>query len=288
MPFVQRIIEPKYLSRSQKTTRFCNFVDDNFVVRTSAAPINNCRAADTVHVNNLKEISENGDSEKKEIHKNSKIPASSSLISNISPAAASTSSADKDSSVVEHNKKKTTKTSDVNGSGITESGYYNNSSSLCVVVAATSAVEETKNASSSTTNNNNHQDEDTTTAATTTTTSSTTTPHAFNAVNRNTKVITGFELESMCNITLSNALRQLASLLVIANNMFSVLNCELQGITDRTSSIKKRIQQLEGNVYNFDPKLVSVRKYFFRSLFCCIFHYIFCYCFWFHSLSFSK
>lgn len=232
MPFVQRIIEPKYLSRSQKTTRIC---DDNFlVVRTSASPINNCREAEIVPVNNVKEICENGDSEsKKDNQKNSKTSPAASSISNNSPSPASTED-------------KKTKTSDVkvNGSGITESGYYNNSSSLCV--DAPSSSKPSSSTSSSTTS---------------------TTHHAFNAVNRNTKVITGFELESMCNITLSNCLRQLASLLVIANNMFSVLNGELQGITDRTTSIKKRIQQLEGNVYNFDPKLVSVRKYFcFHSL----------------------
>lgn len=242
MPFVQRIVEPKYLSRSQKAPRIC-FVEENLVLRTSASPINKCREADTtVSVNNLKEFSEKSDSEKNGDDKNARTPASCSSIPDNSPAS-STSEADKDS-IIEHKK---TKTSDVNGS-ITESGYYN-SSSLCVVVAAqappATTVDETKNAS------NNH---------TTATTKPRCTQNAFNAVNRNTKVITGFELESMCNITLSNCLRQMASMLGIANNMFSVLNGELQGITDRTTSIKKRIQQLEGNVYNFDPKLVSVRK----------------------------
>uniref|UniRef100_T1H580 Wiskott-Aldrich syndrome protein family member n=1 Tax=Megaselia scalaris TaxID=36166 RepID=T1H580_MEGSC len=145
-----------------------------------------------------------------------------------------------------------TTSNDVNGSGITESGYYNNSSSMCVA-AVTAATNST---SSGCTNNNNSKarvrDEEHTTKMMMTTTMKMKNNHAFNSM------ITGFELESMCNITLSNALRQLGSLLVIANNMFSVLNCELQGIADRTNKIKQKIQLLEENVYSFDPKLVSV------------------------------
>ncbi|KAL5285211.1 hypothetical protein ACFFRR_007142 [Megaselia abdita] len=216
MPFVQRVLEPTFLSRSQKTTRFCNFVDDNFVVLTkttsaSNRPEINGREGEIVSVN--KKISENGDSVAKESGKNSKIPSSSSSISNNSPASSSSDN------VVETTttKKRTAKTSDVN-SGITTTG----STSLCVV------AEETEKSSTKNENRNT------------------------------TKVITGFELESMCNITLSNSLRQLASLLVIANNMFSVLNTELQGITERTTAVKKKLEKLEGNVYKFDPKLVSV------------------------------
>lgn len=229
MPFVQRTVEPKYLSRSQKTNRICSFVDENFVVKTSASLINYCRETDTVSVNNVKEFSGKSDSIEAEVHENARTPASFSSISNNSPATSSSSEADKKTK--------------------TESGYYN-SSSLCVVVAAAPQI-QTKNAS-------NHSE--TTMSATT---KSRSTQHALNGVTsntNNTKVITGFELESMCNITLSNVLRQCASLLVIANNMFGGLHGELQGIADRANTVKKRIQRLEENVYNFDPKLVSVRK----------------------------
>lgn len=81
-------------------------------------------------------------------------------------------------------------------------------------------------------------------------------------------VVTGHEFESVTNITLSNALRQLASLVLIANDIFSELNAELQAIGERSKGIKHRIVVLEQNVERFDPKLVPVRKcrmFFYRT-----------------------
>lgn len=74
------------------------------------------------------------------------------------------------------------------------------------------------------------------------------------------------ELESITNVTLSNALRQLASLLLISNEIFAELNHELESITERSMSVKKRIEALAQKVDAADPKLVPVRKYTFFFL----------------------
>lgn len=69
-----------------------------------------------------------------------------------------------------------------------------------------------------------------------------------------------YELETITNVTLSNALRQLASLLLISNEIFSELNKELEQISDRSVGLKQRIETLAQKVDNHDPKLVPVRK----------------------------
>lgn len=71
------------------------------------------------------------------------------------------------------------------------------------------------------------------------------------------------ELEAVTNVTLSNALRQLASLLLTSKEIFDGLNVELQLICSRTQNIKSKINNLQAEVDKFDPKLVPVRKYFF-------------------------
>lgn len=69
------------------------------------------------------------------------------------------------------------------------------------------------------------------------------------------------ELEAVTNRTLSNALRQLASLVLIANDIFMDLNKELRTITERSTTIKVRITALVEIVDSRDAKLVTVRKY---------------------------
>lgn len=69
------------------------------------------------------------------------------------------------------------------------------------------------------------------------------------------------ELEAVTNRTLSNALRQLASLVLIANDIFMDLNKELRVITERSATIKVRITALVEKVDSQDAKLVTVRKY---------------------------
>lgn len=68
------------------------------------------------------------------------------------------------------------------------------------------------------------------------------------------------ELESVTNLTLSNSLKQLASLVKIAHEIFHELNKELLCVSERSNGIKKRLTTLQERVDNFDPKLVTVRK----------------------------
>ena len=85
--------------------------------------------------------------------------------------------------------------------------------------------------------------------STTTTTTVLAVPHA------------DYEFDYVTNLTLSNALRQLASLVLIANDIFTELNAELHNVGERARGIKCRIDTLEKTVDEFDPKLVAVRKY---------------------------
>lgn len=69
------------------------------------------------------------------------------------------------------------------------------------------------------------------------------------------------ELEAVTNYTLSSALRQLASVVFIANNIFEGLNKQLEDVTERTTKLRKRINEVEEKVTAFDPKAVTVRKF---------------------------
>ncbi|XP_057663117.1 serine-rich adhesin for platelets isoform X1 [Diorhabda carinulata] len=67
-----------------------------------------------------------------------------------------------------------------------------------------------------------------------------------------------FELEAVANNTLCNALRQLASLLLAANDIFDDLGQQLEDIKKRSENLKVRIKEMEGTVEKFDPKEVTV------------------------------
>ncbi|XP_058813903.1 mucin-2 [Topomyia yanbarensis] len=67
-----------------------------------------------------------------------------------------------------------------------------------------------------------------------------------------------YELEAITNLTLSNALRQLASLVFISNQIFTELNKELASVSERSLGIKQRIDNLSKRVEEFDPKQVTV------------------------------
>lgn len=101
--------------------------------------------------------------------------------------------------------------------------------------------------------------------------------------------ITDHEFEAVTNLTLSNALRQLASLVLIANDIFTELNKELHDIGDRAIVIKQRIDTLDKRVEQFDPKLVTVRKYKFYTFICddCLPEAFDQFCFFFSFISFS-
>lgn len=74
-------------------------------------------------------------------------------------------------------------------------------------------------------------------------------------------IISDYELEAVTNNTLSNALRQLASLVLVANDIFSELTKELKKVTTRASTLKTKIEAVEKKVEEYDPKQVAVRKY---------------------------
>lgn len=78
------------------------------------------------------------------------------------------------------------------------------------------------------------------------------------------KPLNDYEFEAVTNLTLSNALRQLASLVLIANDIFTELNAELHNVGERARGIKGRIDRLTVSVEQFDPKLVAVRKYILK------------------------
>lgn len=69
------------------------------------------------------------------------------------------------------------------------------------------------------------------------------------------------ELEAVTNNTLSNALRQLASLVLAADDIFTEFTRQLKQVAERSAKLKGRIEVLETKVTRFDPKKVAVRKY---------------------------
>ncbi|XP_017041013.1 uncharacterized protein LOC108087936 isoform X1 [Drosophila ficusphila] len=72
------------------------------------------------------------------------------------------------------------------------------------------------------------------------------------------KVISGHEFDSISNITLSNALRQLASLVLIASDIFDDLQRDLQAVGERAGRVQRKIVAVERRVCAFDPKTVTV------------------------------
>lgn len=69
------------------------------------------------------------------------------------------------------------------------------------------------------------------------------------------------ELLAVTNCTLSNALRQLASLLLLAEDIFEDLGRELNALGDRSKEVKIRLDRLDVKVEQYDPKRIAVRKY---------------------------
>ncbi|CAH1155016.1 unnamed protein product [Phaedon cochleariae] len=66
------------------------------------------------------------------------------------------------------------------------------------------------------------------------------------------------ELQAVTNNTLCNALRQLASLVLVAGDIFAELGGQLGGIRERVERVKVRVGVLEERVERFDPKEVTV------------------------------
>ena len=70
------------------------------------------------------------------------------------------------------------------------------------------------------------------------------------------------ELERITNLTLSNAMRQLSSLLTLSKEIFTELNKELELVSERSVRIKQKLNVLQARVDDpsYDSKLVIVRK----------------------------
>ncbi|KAL1139716.1 hypothetical protein AAG570_006694 [Ranatra chinensis] len=69
------------------------------------------------------------------------------------------------------------------------------------------------------------------------------------------------ELEAVTNCTLSSALRQLASVVLIAKEIFDTLEEQLEQVTERTKRLRTKIDSVQEKVADYDPKAVTVRKY---------------------------
>lgn len=76
-------------------------------------------------------------------------------------------------------------------------------------------------------------------------------------------LVSDYELEAVTNNTLSSALRQLACLVLIANDIFEDLRKQLEDVSERSKRLRNRIESVEGKVTAFDPKKVTVRKYIY-------------------------
>ncbi|XP_013171504.1 PREDICTED: uncharacterized protein LOC106120673 isoform X2 [Papilio xuthus] len=70
--------------------------------------------------------------------------------------------------------------------------------------------------------------------------------------------VTDEELQAVTNCTLSNALRQLASLVLLAEDIFSDLTSQLQEITERSKVARAKIEKINESVEKYDPKKVPV------------------------------
>ncbi|XP_038223243.1 uncharacterized threonine-rich GPI-anchored glycoprotein PJ4664.02 isoform X2 [Zerene cesonia] len=70
--------------------------------------------------------------------------------------------------------------------------------------------------------------------------------------------VTDEELQAVTNCTLSNALRQLASLVLLAEDIFNELTLQLEGITERSKVAQVKIGKISELVENYDPKKVPV------------------------------
>ncbi|GBP83654.1 Wiskott-Aldrich syndrome protein family member 1 [Eumeta japonica] len=75
------------------------------------------------------------------------------------------------------------------------------------------------------------------------------------------------ELQAVTNCTLANALRQLASLVILAEDIFSELTAQLQGITERSKTAQLKIDKINELVENYDPKKVPVQRALSKNLF---------------------
>lgn len=73
------------------------------------------------------------------------------------------------------------------------------------------------------------------------------------------------DFTTIANCTLANILRQLASVVLVADEILSDLGNELQSIRDRSTNIQKRIVGVEKSLENVDATIIC--KWFFFLVF---------------------
>jgi hypothetical protein len=71
----------------------------------------------------------------------------------------------------------------------------------------------------------------------------------------------GAELEAVANGALTSSLRQLASLLAAAEDIFAGLTTELVQVAERSGHLRHKIDRIEERLSSIDPKKIPVREY---------------------------
>ena len=69
------------------------------------------------------------------------------------------------------------------------------------------------------------------------------------------------ELEAVANGTLTTSLRQLASLLTVAEDIFANLTAELAQVAERSGHLRHKLDKVEERLCTVDPKKIPVREY---------------------------
>lgn len=77
----------------------------------------------------------------------------------------------------------------------------------------------------------------------------------------------GAELEAVANGALTSSLKQLASLLTVAENIFAGLTAELAQVAERSGHLRLKIGKVEERLNTVDPKKIPVREYPRRFVF---------------------
>ncbi|KYQ52398.1 Wiskott-Aldrich syndrome protein family member 3 [Trachymyrmex zeteki] len=72
----------------------------------------------------------------------------------------------------------------------------------------------------------------------------------------------GAELEAVANGALTSSLKQLASLLTVAEDIFANLTAELAQVAERSGDLRHKLDKVEERLSTVDPKKIPVR---FRS-----------------------
>lgn len=84
-------------------------------------------------------------------------------------------------------------------------------------------------------------------------------------IESNSKTTSNDEFNTIANCTLSNVLRQLASVVLIADEILTDLGDELQCIRNRTDIIKKRINGVEKSLDKIDLTAVACKWTFLKA-----------------------